>query len=81
MNGNTVRKIAKSIYRQFPEVAGSEPQVITSHRPQAKSLVNDTTYLLTFSGTGKNPKGKMISRTVRVTANANGKILKVSTSR
>lgn len=81
MNGNTVRKIAKSIYRQFPEVAGSEPKIVANHAPQAKSLPNDTTYLLTFSGKGKNPKGKTISRTVRVTANAKGKILKVSTSR
>jgi hypothetical protein len=79
MNPATVRKIAKNIYRQFPEVAGSEPRV--TPKAQAKSLSNDTTYLLTFSGTGKNPAGKPIARTVRVTANADGKILKVSTSR
>ncbi|MBN2502163.1 MAG: hypothetical protein JXB38_15370 [Anaerolineales bacterium] len=79
MNRNTVRKIAKNIYRQFPEVEGSEPRV--TPKAQAKSLTGDATYLLTFTGSGKNPAGKTISRTVRVTANANGKILKVSTSR
>jgi hypothetical protein len=79
MNRNTIQKIAKNIYRQFPEVAGSEPRV--TPKAQAKSLADGATYLLTFSGKGKNPKGKTIARTVRVTANANGKILKVSTSR
>jgi hypothetical protein len=79
MNRNTIKKIARDIYRQFPEVEGSEPRV--TPKAQAKSLVGDATYLLTFTGSGQNPAGKTISRTVRVTANANGKILKVSTSR
>ena len=78
MNRNAIQKIAKHIYRQFPEVSGAEPRV--TPKAQAKSI-SEPTYLLTFSGTGKNPAGKAISRTVRVTASADGKILKVSTSR
>jgi hypothetical protein len=81
MNRKTIEKISKSIYRQFPEVNGSMPKVINKNASIAKGLGQKQTYLLTFSGAGQDERGRKIARTVRVTADEHGNIMKVSTSR
>jgi hypothetical protein len=75
MQSHNLRKIEKTIYRQFPEVAGKRPKVT-----QQKSA-RSSNYLLTFNGRAEGPGGRIILRTVRVVADDSGKILKVSTSR
>jgi hypothetical protein len=78
--------ISKQIQHQFPEMAGCKPNVRVQHPPQAKnpSLTqenNNPLYLVTFKGTAVSPDGKFIPRLVRVVVNADGKILKITTSR
>lgn len=78
MNAKSIKSIENQIYRKFPEVAGSRPTVKT--QATAKGQGNDGTYLLTFRGKATEGE-RSFARTVRVVANDNGKILKVSTSK
>ena len=79
MNPRTVNTIAQQISHQFPEVAGSSPSVRA--QAGAKTPGSAATYLLTFKGSAQAHGGPSFPRTVRVVADDNGHILKVTTSR
>ena len=86
LDAKILNTIVNQVKRQFPEIAGSKPNVRVQHPPQAKnpSLAQENTpplYLVTFRGTAATPEGKSIPRLVRVVVNADGKILKITTSR
>jgi hypothetical protein len=72
MDDKSKDKVCSSVYRQFPEMRGAHPTV--------KSLPGGK-YQLIFHGKAEAADGKTIERTVRVAADENGKILKLSTSR
>ncbi|MCW5887807.1 MAG: hypothetical protein KIT07_06750 [Anaerolineales bacterium] len=77
MDARIVGVIAKQIHRQFPELAGEPPSV----RAQAGAKGSaGATYLLTFKGRPV-AQGPNLAPTVRVVANTQGHILKVTTSR
>ncbi len=77
MDNQTVKAISRQIHRQFPELAGEEPSV----RAQAGAKsAGGATYLLTYKGRAA-ASGPNLARTVRVVADASGKVLKVTTSR
>ena len=75
MNSQNIENISQKISRQFPELSGARPKVVQQKSARA------TNFLLTFSGKAAGPGGKSFNRKVRVVANENGKILKVSTSK
>jgi hypothetical protein len=79
MNQKTINKISKTVYRQFPEVRGSKPKI--KQHPQAKAKNVDPSYVLTYRTVTFVASGRRFPRHVRVIANPNGKILRVSTSR
>lgn len=81
MDQKLIKSISSQVYRRFPEMAGSQPQVRLQASPQPKSIASDSTYLLTFRSTVEAHDGKRIARVVRVIANSQGRILKVTTSR
>lgn len=64
--------ICDQVYRQFPEVAGSQPRV----QPQPGDRL-----LLVFRGNVKAADGRTIPRNVRVVVSPVGKIEKITTSR
>jgi hypothetical protein len=83
MDPETVEKIARKIYRQFPEVAGIKPKVRKQPLPkgQRRPSFLPVTYLITFGSTAKTANGRNIPRWVRVVATINGRIIKITTSR
>ena len=81
MDAKLLKSISTQVYRRFPEVEGSQPKVQTQAAPQAKSASASPNYLIIYQGSAAGPNGKSISRIVRVVANAQGKILKITTSR
>ena len=81
MDSKLIKAISNQVFKRFPELKGSRPQVRTQKYPQAKSASASPTYLLIYTGSAKAANGKSIPRSVRVTANAQGKILKITTSR
>lgn len=72
MEDKHIQQVCTSVYHQFPELRGA--------RPSITNLPGDK-YQLIFKGKAEAADGKQISRTVRVTASENGKILKLTTSR
>ncbi len=72
MNQQFLENICKQVYRRFPEVSGSRPDVQT--RPGSQ-------FLLIFRGSAKSMDGRTISHTIRVVASAAGKIIKMTASR
>ena len=81
MDPQIVNGLKKEIYARFPEVSGCVPKIRKNDKVQGKNIVGKPSYLLTFQGSASNPQGKVIPRHVRVVADENGKILKISTSR
>jgi hypothetical protein len=81
MDAKLLKSISSQVYRHFPEVKGSHPKIQLQSSPQAKSAMASSTYLITYRGSATAPNGKSIPRIVRVVANDQGKILKMTTSR
>ncbi|MBE0408760.1 MAG: hypothetical protein IBX69_03400 [Anaerolineales bacterium] len=79
MDTKLIDNISQQVFRRFPDVTGSKPKVRLQTKPGGAS--SSKTYLLTFTGKAVTPNGKSIPRYVRVIADENGKILKMSTSR
>jgi hypothetical protein len=80
MKSRIVSKISKTVYQQFPEMRGVSPRIEEKTNSRSKTP-NNTNYKLTFNSVGVDPLGRKTPKWVRVTANKNGKILKLSTSR
>ncbi len=72
MDRQMISSVSREVYRNFPEVKGSQPEI----RPQGQ-----TRHLLIFHGKGVTEDGHTINRTVRVVVDENGKIVKTTTSR
>lgn len=72
--------ITKQVYQKFPELKGSSPVIQSRPAPGAKSPGAGEHYLVTFKG-GQTVGQKTIFRVVRVTADARGRVVKISTSR
>ena len=74
MKRDLINTISQEVYRRFPDLAGVRPKVkLQRSSPQS--------FLLTFQSRATLPGGKSLPRLVRVVANEQGKILKISTSR
>lgn len=80
LSATQIDSISRQIYRQFPEVANTQPAVQNQAGAKAVGSGSDR-YLLTFKGRGQGPGGQTIQRIVRVVADERGKVIKVSTSR
>lgn len=78
MDAKTIDHISRQVARQFPEVTAT-PSV----KPQAsaKGNGNANTYLLTYSNRVDTHSGPSFNRRVRVVADGDGHILKITTSR
>ena len=81
MDQKLVNTISDQVYSRFPDVEGKKPKVRRQAIPKDKKTNLKTTYLLTYQGTAKVQGGKTINRYVRVVADDNGKIIKITTSR
>jgi len=77
MDPKLVENITKKVYSKFPELKGSKPKVKKSKVPSTQQ----ENYVLTYNIISKDIRGNKIPRHVRVVADPNGKILKMSTSR
>jgi len=80
MDASLIKTISQDIYRRFPEFAGIQPKVRVQ-ATQSKASSSIPTYLLTYNSRISLPDHKTMPRWVRVVANEQGRILKVTTSR
>ena len=72
MNADAIRKVNEKVYKQYAKLSGIKPKV---------SNLAPGTYLLLYSFSDELPGGKSLSQTVRVVADENGIICKMSSSR
>jgi hypothetical protein len=72
-----VQTIARQVYAKFPELKGVSPDIQSQRAPGAKTIGQPDYYLVVF----KSRTPQNIVRVVRVTADAKGRLLKISTSR
>lgn len=72
-----LQSISKQVYQKFPELQGAQP-VVQGRGSGAKAAVGGDQYLIVFKGAERQ---RGIQRIVRVTADAKGRIVKISTSR
>ncbi len=81
MNADVIQSINHEIYRRFPEVKGKKPRVQLQEIAQSRQIAKAKTYLLIYTAQAVTANQKTLPRLVRVVADEQGKILKVSTSR
>jgi hypothetical protein len=72
MENSIIQAISSEVYKKFPEVSGESPNI----KPYGSNQ-----YLLVYKGEAKTADGLTIPRMVRVVADKDGKIKKISTSR
>ena len=72
MKADAIRKVTEQVLKKHPKLAGKLPK-ITEQSPG--------NYLLVYRFSDELPGGKSISQTVRVVADEQGKISKISSSR
>lgn len=78
LSPSVIKRVSNQIYRQFPEMKGKSPHVQKQRSSNGK---NDEIYLLKYEANVSGANGQKIKRTVRVTVDENGKVLRTSTSR
>lgn len=76
-----VARAKRAVRREFPEMAGAEPTVSTRKGRSKSTSGADTRYIMTFKKRVPLPGGKTIARTVRVTMDQSGKIVKLTSSK
>jgi hypothetical protein len=79
MDHAAVQQVNQEIYRKYPEFNGIKPDIQSS--PTAKTASQNGGYLLTYQVQVVAANDRRITRWLRVNVSAQGKILKVSTSR
>jgi hypothetical protein len=72
MDKAIISKVCAQVYQRTPEVRNIQPTI--TEQDEGRSL-------LAFSGTAFGANGKPIPRIVRVVADSEGKIIKISSSR
>jgi len=81
MNEKLIENICRDVYRRFPELRGKRPRV-QSFSVDRNSLPTATPkFVLTFQGHATTATNKNLPYLVRVVVSAQGKILKMSSSR
>jgi hypothetical protein len=80
MDQKTIQAISKQIYDRFPEVKGKKPKVRFQKSSGSRSIARHSTYLLTYNSNAKTATNKSLPYSVRVVANEEGKILKITMS-
>jgi hypothetical protein len=78
LSAAVIKQVSNQIYRKFPEVKGNHPHVQKQRSTGGKKA---DIYLLKYEASVSGANGQKIRRTVRVTVDENGKILRTSTSR
>jgi hypothetical protein len=75
LSKSQVDAICKQVYRRFPELRGTRPRVSAEGRNGRER------YVLSFKGTVRASDGASLRVSVRAVADANGRVIKMTSSR
>lgn len=76
-----IKSVTNQIHKKYPEFAGVAPKVRRQPLPKGSAAADQTFFLFTFNVSAQAANNVTIPRSVRVTVNDKGKIIKVTTSR
>lgn len=76
MDHSVITRLSRTVTRKYPEMASVKPSVRKQSKPGG-----GTQFLLTYKGKAQLPGGRTMSRIVRVVADENGRLLRMSTSK
>jgi hypothetical protein len=76
MDRSSISKLTRSVIRKYPEMESVKPSIKEQKKPGG-----GTQFLLTYKGKVKLPGGRTMSRIVRVVADPNGRLVRMSTSK
>ena len=77
MKCSLIAKLNRQVTEKFPEMKGVNQSV----RRSSQTKNGDQRYTLTYKGKADLPGGRKISRIVRVVADEEGRIIRISTSK
>ena len=72
MNASAIRKVTDKVASKYPKMAGKSPKV---------SQQSEGTYLLVFKSDDALPNGKTMTQILRVVADEDGNVKKMTSSR
>ena len=77
MDREAIDRVNRKVSRQFPEMKSVHPSV----KAESNASNSKQKFSLTYKGKANLPNGRTIRRIVRVVADENGKVLRMSTSK
>ena len=81
MEAEILKKVVNKIYQRYPEFNGSKPKIRSQEPSKETTSTSSAIFILTFHKIVKLDNDVSMPRSLRVSVNDQGKILKVSTSR
>jgi hypothetical protein len=78
MKPSSIHNVSQHVTARFPQMSGVKPKIQSQTIP---GVDTSSTYLLTFRSQSQTANGKTIAFYVRVVADENGQILRLTTSR
>lgn len=81
LSADIIKSVTNQIYKKYPEFAGVAPKVRRQVIPKGSNAVNQSIFLFTFNTTAHTDDHVVIPRSIRVTVNEKGKIIKITSSR
>jgi hypothetical protein len=75
MDADAIERVTREVVRTYAEMRGATPTV------RRETQAPTEQYALTYKAKVNLPGGKSMTRIVRVTADARGRVLRISTSR
>lgn len=76
MDRSAISRLSNSVVRQYPEMKSVRPTIKEQKKPGGGSQ-----FLLTYKGKAKLPGGRTMSRIVRVVADEDGRLIRMSSSK
>ncbi|MBN1536219.1 MAG: hypothetical protein JW908_05765 [Anaerolineales bacterium] len=81
LSPDIIKSVTNQIHKKYPEFAGVAPKIRRQPLPKGTEAANQTLFLFTFNTSARAVSNVTIPRSVRVTVNDKGKIIKITTSR
>tara|TARA_B100000945_G_scaffold321387_1_gene335636 strand:+ start:4909 stop:5169 length:261 start_codon:yes stop_codon:yes gene_type:complete len=84
LKSNKIRSISKKVYKKFPDLKNVTPTILEQSLPNvgnSKDTNPTSHYQITYKTIAQLPDGNTMNKIVKVLANSNGKIIKMSLSK
>jgi len=81
LSADVIKSVTNQIHKKYPEFAGVTPKIRRQPLPKGNQNSDQPFFIFTFNSSAHASDQTAIPRSIRVTVNERGKIMKVTTSR